>query len=170
MLHRIVMLAMVIYIGLMALPFVPGAEIGLTLMVLFGAKIVPLVYVATVTALILGFLIGRWVPQRTFLEMLDLIRAQRLRNLLMQLEPLDSKNRLEFLLQHASGRFLPFLLRHRFIALALAFNIPGNSIIGGGGGISIAVGFSRLFTLREYAVTVSLAVLPFPLFVFLTGT
>lgn len=168
MLHRIVMLATAIYICLMALPFVPGIEIGLTMMVLFGAKIVPLVYLATVVALILGFLIGRLVPQRTILEILEFLRLHRVRDLVMQLAPLDSKQRLALLLRKCSGRLVPYLLRHRFVVLALALNMPGNGLIGGAGGISFAVGFFRLFTLFEFAIVVSLAVLPFPFLVWLT--
>lgn len=169
-LHRLIMLSMVIYICLMALPFVPGVEIGLALMVLLGAKIVPLVYAATVVALILGFMIGRWVPPRAIFEILDLLRFKRLRVLLMQLEPLGSQQRLDFLLHHASTRFVPFLTRHRFLAIAVALNMPGNAIIGGGGGISFAAGFSRLFSLPQYALTVSVAVLPVPVAMLLTGS
>lgn len=169
LLHRAIMTAMVTYVILMALPFVPGIEIGLALMVMFGASIVPLVYAATVVALVLGFLFGRLVPQQMVIELLELLRLRRLRELLLRVEPLDSRERLAFLLQHASSRWLPFLLKHRFIAVAIALNIPGNAVIGGGGGISFLAGFSRLFSLPAYALTVSLAVAPFPLVVFLTG-
>jgi hypothetical protein len=148
---------------------VPGVEIGLALMVMFGADIVPLVYFATVIALILGFLIGRLVPQRTIIDLLELIRLRRLRDVVVRLEPLDSRERLGFLLQFADSRWVPFLLKHRFAAVAVALNIPGNAIIGGGGGISFFAGFSRLFSLPAYALTVSLAVAPFPLMVLLTG-
>jgi len=169
-LHRLIMLSMVVYICLMALPFVPGVEIGLALMALLGVKIVPLVYAATVVALITSFVIGRWMPPRTIFDILDFLRLQRLRVLLMQLEPLGPPQRLDFLLHHASARFVPFLLRHRFLAIAVALNVPGNAVIGGGGGISFAAGFSRLFSLPQYALTVSVAVLPLPIVVLLTGS
>ena len=169
-LHRLIMLSMAVYICLMALPFVPGVEIGLALMVLLGAKIIPLVYAATVVALLIGFMIGRWVPSRAILEILDLLRLQRLRVLLMQLEPLGPQQRLDLLLHHNSVRIVPFLLRHRFLAIAVALNIPGNAIIGGGGGISFAAGFSRLVSLPQYALTVSVAVLPLPIIMLLTGS
>jgi hypothetical protein len=48
MLHRMIMAAIAVYVVLMVLPFCPGIEIGLGLIVLFGAPIVPLVYGATV--------------------------------------------------------------------------------------------------------------------------
>jgi hypothetical protein len=169
LLHRAIMTAAVLYIVLMALPFVPGVEIGLSLMAMFGASIVPLVYIATVIALILGFLIGRLVPQRMIVDLLTLIRLRRLRDLVVRLEPLDSRERLGFLLQHTDSRWTPFLLKYRFAAVAVALNIPGNAIIGGGGGISFLAGSSRLFSLPAYALTVSLAVAPFPLIVLLTG-
>lgn len=41
--HRMIMLGTVAYIVLLALPFVPGAEIGFAMLAAFGAAIVPLV-------------------------------------------------------------------------------------------------------------------------------
>lgn len=169
MIHRMIMTAMAVYVLLMMLPFVPGVEIGLGLMVMFGAKIAPLVYLATVLALTLAFLIGRLVPQRSIARVFDLMRLKRASEMLNRLEPLDSQQRLEFLLQHASVRVIPFLLRHRFVALAVALNLPGNALVGGGGGICLVAGFSRLFTLRHYVLTVSLAVLPVPLAILFIG-
>jgi hypothetical protein len=169
MLHRMIMTALAVYILLMMLPFVPGVEIGLGLMVMFGAKIVPLVYLGTVVALTLAFLIGRLVPQRSIAEIFGVLRLNRTRDMLHRLEPLDSSQRLEFLLQSASTRVTPFLLRNRFLALAAALNIPGNALIGGGGGICLVAGFSRLFTLPKFALTIVLAVSPVPLAILLTS-
>jgi len=167
--HRAIMTAMVVYIVLMALPFVPGVEIGLGVMMMFGAAIVPLVYLATVIGLVLGFMIGRLVPQSAIIDLLGIIRLRRLRDMLLRLEPLDSRERLGFLLQHVDSRWLPFLLRHRFAAVMVVLNVPGNAIIGGGGGISFLAGFSRLFSLPAYALAVAVAVAPFPLLVLVTG-
>jgi hypothetical protein len=169
-LHRMIMIAMALYVLLMMLPFVPGMEIGLGLMVMLGPKIAPLVYAGTVLALILSFLVGRLVPQRAIVEMFETLRLKRAGELLRRLEPLDSQQRLEFLLQHASTRTMPFLLRHRFVALVVLLNLPGNALIGGGGGICLIAGFSRLFTFPVYALTVALAVSPVPLAVLVTGT
>jgi hypothetical protein len=168
-LHRMIMTAMAVYVLLMMLPFVPGAEIGLGLLVMFGSKIAPLVYGGTVLALMLAFLLGRLVPQRTIIEIFETFRLRRAGDLLRRLEPLGSQQRLELLLQGASTRVVPFLLRHRFLALAVMLNIPGNTLIGGGGGICLAAGFSRLFSLPAYALTVVIAVSPVPLAVLITG-
>ncbi len=167
--HRAIMTVVVVYVLLMTLPFVPGIELGLVLMVMFGAKIVPLVYLATVLALALAFLMGRFVPHRFVVELLGALRLRRAQKLLTRIEPLTSDERLEFLLQRASTRWVPFLLKHRHLAIAVALNLPGNAIIGGGGGIGLAAGFSRLISLPAYVLTVSLAIAPLPLMVWLTG-
>ena len=167
--HRLIMTALIIYVLLMALPFVPGVEIGMTMMALFGAKIVPLVYLATVVALIVPYVAGRYVPHRFVLEVLDALRLRRARALLQRVESLGTRERVDFLLQGTSARWIPFLLRHRHIAVALALNVPGNAVIGGGGGISLAAGISRLFSLPAYALTVSVAVAPVPIAVWLAG-
>ena len=168
-LHRLLMTALAIYVLLMALPFVPAIEIGAMLMAMFGAKIVPVVYLATVTALILAYVAGRYIPRRHVLELLDLLRLHRAKALVARIEPLGPKERLDYLLQGTSTRWVPFLLRHRHVAVAVALNVPGNAIIGGGGGISLAAGFSGLFSAPAYALTVSLAVAPVPLAVWLAG-
>jgi hypothetical protein len=48
-----------VYVLWMALPFVPGIELGLALMVMLGAKGVVLVYLCTLLSLSLSFAIGR---------------------------------------------------------------------------------------------------------------
>ena len=50
---------LLLYTVLLALPFVPGAEIGLALLVVFGAVMAWPVYVATVLALSIAFAVGR---------------------------------------------------------------------------------------------------------------
>lgn len=169
-LHRLIMTAITVYVLLMMLPFVPGVEIGLTMMTMFGPKIAPLVYGATVVALVLSFLVGRLVPQNAIAEIFEILRLKRAARLLRKLESLDSNARLQFLLQNSSTRILPVLLRQRFLALMVALNLPGNTLVGGGGGICLIAGFSRLFTFPKFAVAVSIAVSPVPLAMFVMGT
>ena len=168
-LHRFIMTAMAVYVRLMMLPFVPGVEIGLGMMVMFGPKIAPLVYGGTVMALLLAFLVGRLLPQHAIVEIFETLHLRRAGRLLRQRETLDSSERLQFLLQNASTRIVPFLLRHRFLALMVALNLPGNVLVGGGGGIGLVAGFSRLFTLPRYALAGALAVSPGPLRVLISG-
>ena len=53
--------------------------------------------------------------------------------------------------------------------LMVALNLPGNALVGGGGGISLVAGFSRLFSLPKYILAVTIAVLPIPLMILVTG-
>jgi hypothetical protein len=43
-------------------------------------------------------------------------------------------------------------------------------VIGGGGGISLLAGMSRLFRFSGFALTLAVAVAPVPLFIVLYGT
>ncbi len=53
--------------------------------------------------------------------------------------------------------------------MALALNIPGNALIGGGGGIVLMAGISRLFRPVPFAVTLALAISPLPIAIMLFG-
>lgn len=65
---------------------------------------------------------------------------------------------------------MPILLRHRFLALAVALDLPGNAVIGGVGGICMVAGFSRLFALPSYALTLAISVSPVLLAILITGS
>jgi hypothetical protein len=91
---------------------------------------------------------------------LHLYKAQ---DLLLQLEPLNSEEKLNFLLRSAPTKVIPFLLKHRYLAIAIALNLPGNALIGGGGGIGLISGMSRLYPFPRYILLVSLAITPLPL-------
>ena len=56
-----------------------------------------------------------------------------------------------------------------YLALAVALNIPGNYLIGGGGGIALFAGVSRLFSVPGFVITIMLAVAPVPLAVMIFG-
>jgi hypothetical protein len=53
--------------------------------------------------------------------------------------------------------------------LACLFNLPGNVVLGGGGGIALLAGLSRLYAPLPMAVTVALAVAPVPLAIWIWG-
>ncbi len=169
MVHRMIMMTAALYAGLIAIPFVPGVEVGLALISVLGPPIVALVYGCTLAGLTLSFLVGRLLPLSAVIWCMDQVHFRRASDLLRGVEPLDGRARLEFLLSRAPSRYLPFLLRHRYIALALAINMPGNFLIGGGGGIALVAGLSRLFPLPAYLATIAVAVAPVPLLVFFFG-
>jgi hypothetical protein len=170
MIHRIIIISIVAYTLLIAIPFVPSVEIGLGLILLLGADLAPLVYLFTIVGLSLGFIVGRLIPEASlqkFLEGLSLTRASRL---VETLETLSIEERLEMLVSRAPAKFVPTLVRHRYVSVAVALNIPGNTVIGGGGGIALAAGMSRLFEFWPFLLTLVIAVAPVPLLIVLCGT
>jgi hypothetical protein len=48
-------------------------------------------------------------------------------------------------------------------------NVPGNAVIGGGGGLAFAAGMSGVFSVPAFLLTVAIAVLPVPLAIFAFG-
>lgn len=161
---RAVLIGIVLYICLMAIPFLPGVEIGLTLIVVLGPKGVLIVYGCTLVALIVAFLIGRAIPAHmlvTLLQWLHLVRAARL---IDNFNQIPAKKRLSYLIDRTNLKSFHLLLKHRYLILAVLFNLPGNSLIGGGGGIAMAAGMSRLYPFPIYIFVVAAAILPVPLF------
>ncbi|MEL6799161.1 MAG: hypothetical protein AAFO80_04725 [Pseudomonadota bacterium] len=169
MVHRTLMVGLLAYIGLLALPFVPGAEIGIAMLTAFGAAIAPLVYVATVIAMMLAYTLGRLLPTRTLARLLSVVRLRRAADLVTRAAALPRDERLTLLLEGAPPRTLGLALRHRYIALALSVNVPGNSIIGGGGGIMMMAGMSGIFAPFQTLLALTIAVSPIPLAVMLMG-
>lgn len=163
MLHAIVIGAVVFYIFLMAIPFMPGIEIGLALMLLLGNKGALLVYLCTLAALSLSFTIGRTIPPHFVCRLLNWLHLYKAGALVQKLEPLNQRKRLELLNEKAPSRIAPFLLKHRYLAIAFALNLPGNALIGGGGGIGLIVGMSKIVAFPAYIALLALAIAPVPL-------
>ena len=168
--HQIVMISALLYSALLAIPFVPGAEIGLALLVTLGPPIVLLVYLCTIAGLAISYLVGMVVPVSKLRRFTKLVGLTRTSNLLGELEPLNQKERLSFLTSNTPNRMVPLLLRYRYFGLGILFNLPGNFLIGGGGGIGLIAGMSGLFSFFGYFLTVLIAVSPVPLAVAFFGT
>ena len=168
--HRTIMISATLYAILLAVPFVPGAEIGVALMAMLGPRIALLVYLCTLAGLSLSFILGHLIPIKVLIHLARDLNLERTRRLLEDIEPLDKRARLDLMISRAPKRFLPLLLRYRYLALAAALNIPGNYVIGGGGGIALFAGVSRLFSVTGFFVTIILAVSPVPLAVMIFGT
>jgi len=145
-----------LYVLLLAVPFVPGAEIGLFLLMVMGAEAALPVYGATVAALILSFGVGRLVPLPPLVAGLRCMGMARTAAILSSDVPLAGP------LPGWAGALLAQVLRHRCCTLAILFNTPGNALLGGGGGIALAVGASRLVSVPAFLITVLVAVAPVP--------
>ena len=167
--HRAIMIGAVAYIVLLAIPFVPGAEIGIALLAGFGSAIAPLVYVCTVAAMMLAFTIGRFLPISALERLLRFLRLRRAAELVARAAPLSTEERVAMLLDGQSKRVLSLAVKYRYVALAVAVNTPGNSVLGGGGGLMIIAGLSGIFTPLSTFVTIVIAVSPVPLAVVFLG-
>ncbi|TFL16543.1 hypothetical protein [Jannaschia formosa] len=167
--HRAIMLGALAYVGLLAMPFVPGAEIGLAMLAAFGAAIAPLVYGATVLAMMLSYGLGCALPPAALARLLALLRLRLASDLAMRAASLPREERLALLLDGAPPGIAALLLRRRYVALGLAINVPGNGLIGGGGGIMMMAGLSGLFAPVTTLLTVTLAVSPVPVAIMLFG-
>jgi len=167
--HRTLMTSAAVYVLLIAIPFVPAVEIGLVLIAVFGAPVAVLLYVCTIIGLTLSFLLGWLIPLQAISRLFAEFRLRRASALLERLASMDKNARLAYLLQNSPRRLVPALLRHRYLVLALALNLPGNVIIGGGGGIALTAGVSKLYSIGGFLITLAIAVAPIPLAVLLFG-
>ncbi len=156
----------IIYSLLLSLPFVPGVELGILLMCAFGKEGVVFVYLATVVGLSLAFLFGRLIPQ----SWVDIWLAR----LGDSQSCSDQSDEIEQMAECISaGRkhfpsWLKYILaKYRYLTVAVLVNLPGNYLLGGGGGISIACGASRRVSWKGFLVTIVLAVSPIPILVYL---
>lgn len=168
--HRIIMASAALYALLLAIPFVPGAEIGLAMITMLGPAIALLVYLCTIAGLSLSFVAGRLIPLSRLIRFTEEAHFNRVNKLLKDIDRREKPERLEYLAKMAPNRFTSVLLRFRYLALAVALNIPGNFLIGGGGGIALFAGISRLYSVPGFLITVSIAVAPIPVAVFVFGT
>jgi len=126
---------------------------------------VVLIYLCTLCSLSLSFVIGRLIPLKSFSRFLGWLHLSKAQDLILQLEPLNSREKIEFLLKSVPSSILPHLLKHRYLLIAVSLNLPGNTLIGGGGGISLIAGMSGLYPLPKYILLVSFAITPIPLLI-----
>lgn len=164
MIHKIVMGALIAFIIAAAIPFVPGAEIGFALLLLFGAQAVPLVYFGMVGALLLSYCVARLLPSGTLSKGLGWLGLSRASALIAELEAAPPDQKTQKLSDLMPSRFGQTLLKNRYILLILALNLPGNTLIGGGGGLAMLSGLSGVFGFWPYLGTILIAVAPVPLF------
>jgi hypothetical protein len=169
MVNTMIVSGVLLYIVLTAIPFVPGIELGVALIFAFGVKIVPVVYIATVAALVLSFLTGKLMPERWLAAAFHWLGLAKAGHMVDDIAPFDSAARVNHLMAHAPNRIVPWLLRHRYLALAVLFNLPGSSLLGGGGGIAMMTGMSGLMRFPVFLMTAAIAVAPVPLFLLVTA-
>ncbi|NND20120.1 MAG: hypothetical protein HKN98_16225 [Silicimonas sp.] len=164
MMHRLISLTLILFVVTAALPFVPGAEIGLALLMVFGGKAAAVVYLSMIGALTLSFSVARVVPLSMLSSGLSWLGLRRAARFADELDALPRHERLSHVLNRVPSGPGEMVVRNRYLALAIAINVPGNSLVGGGGGLAFVAGASGLFSFPAFLLTIMLAVAPVPLF------
>jgi hypothetical protein len=168
-LRMIVVITALLFMFASAMPFVPGLEIGLGMLVLLGGSYAPLVYLCMLCALSIAFALGRSVPMPVLARAFGRMRMRRAQDLALQLDGLGTEERLELIYARSPKPLVPLLIKYRYLALILLLNLPGNSLIGGGGGIAMIAGLSGTFRWGPFLLAVGVAILPIPLGFFVMG-
>jgi hypothetical protein len=127
-----------LYIIALATPFVPGFEIGICLMCLFGDRGVAIAYLGANAALMISFIAGRGIC---------LYKTK--------LDP-ERKIKLDQISNYANSP----------IKYGVLLNTPGNSVFGGGGGISFALGLNKKVSLKTFFLTNIIMTSPLPILIY----
>ncbi len=157
------------YALVIAVPFVPGVELAISFMLMRGPEVAPLVYVATVIGLALAYLVGRFVPYRWLQRASHDLGLHGLDRSLAEIAGLSRHDRLNLLRDRLPRRLRWVATKFRYVMIAALVNLPGSTLIGGGGGILMLAGLSRLFGFSAILITLILAVAPVPALVWVFG-
>ncbi len=166
--NRTVLIGVALYTALMATPFLPAIEIGLALMLVLGIKGVVVIYVCTLVALTISFGLGRVLPAHLLVSLLRWLSLGRAAKLLETFDATPAARRLDLLAGNTQGRIGPALLRRRYLLLAVLLNLPGNALLGGGGGIAMMAGMSRIYSFPAYLSSIVIGTLPGPILLMLS--
>jgi uncharacterized membrane protein YdjX (TVP38/TMEM64 family) len=152
-----------VYALALAMPFVPGIEIGLLIIALLGVTGALIAYLATVGGLTLAFAIGRVTPDGKLKALMHRIGIKAKEGSIdSSFQQLLELNNGKSTLRH---KLFAYILRYRHLTLGVAFNFPGNSVLGGGGGLAILSGMSKQFGWKGFLMTVAIATSPLPIMV-----
>ena len=164
-LDQIIIVMMLIFFVFMTLPFLPAIEISLVLLALVEIKGVLVIYGLTILALSLAYGMGHRMPLHVLVRILYFFHLTKAAAVFARIAEADPASRLEMLQQEINSSMAQRWVRHRYLLLALLLNMPGNAVIGGGGGIAMLCGMSGLVSYPKFLLTTLLAALPIPMLV-----
>jgi uncharacterized membrane protein YdjX (TVP38/TMEM64 family) len=147
----------------LAMPFIPGVELGLLIMAVFGPVGALVAYAGTIGGLSLAYAVGQVLPERVVARLLATIGIAMPRDgVTSAMQDMIAESRLT---RSAPRRLAAVLLDHRYLTLAVCLNFPGNAALGGGGGLALLCGMSKQFGWRSFFLTVAIATSPVPILV-----
>ncbi len=154
-----------VYLLLLSLPFIPGVELGLLLMCVFGQKGILPIYFATVGGLMLAFVVGRNLSSERITAWMERLGIPLpVQNQIFGIENFPEQTTFGGILRKYP-LIVRYLNRYRHLALAILFNLPGNYLFGGGGGIALVCGLTRKYRWTGFLLTIMLATAPVPILV-----
>ena len=133
-----------VYALALAVPFLPAVELGWMIMAAFGKPAILSIWFATPIGLLVAFALGYWMREWPWVGRL----RERFQNRVEQATGTGFGDRA---LRFADRR----IASHPYWVLVVLINLPGNWLIGGGGGIGILAGASGMYhPLRYFLVLV----------------
>lgn len=144
--NDITLLALILftYSLLLAIPYIPSAEIAFCLLLVLGSESAYVVYLSTILGLLLPYFFGRYWSEKHNTKIEGVIAGSRFLKRVNTMSPV--------------------------LSLILLLNMPGNTILGGGGGIAAVYGSFRIISPLEYLLSISIAALPIFLVSYLSTT
>lgn len=147
----------------LAVPFIPGVELGLLIMAVFGPLGALVAYAATIGGLCLAYALGQVLPERFIVGLLARLGIAVPRDGIgPTMQGMIGQSGLT---RSAPRKLAALFLNHRYLTLAACLSFPGNAALGGGGGLALLCGLSRQFGWRSFLLTVAIATSPVPILV-----
>ncbi|MDX1341810.1 MAG: hypothetical protein R3227_05635 [Reinekea sp.] len=138
-----------LYALILIIPFAPGMEIGLMIMALFSVPGIIGAWLATIVGLTLAFALGRAGRHLPWVQ-----------NLLHKLQNNTQRPK-------SLQWIRTTLANYPHLSIAFLINAPGNTLVGGGGGIAVVSGAIGRVSVLGFFVTVALATSCIPLLLLL---
>jgi hypothetical protein len=161
---KTVLVGGLIYAILLSIPFFPGVELAWMIIFFFGKDAVVLIYLYTLLGLSLSFVAGRNLniicpPCSDKLKSVEDKYHEKFNSLAEKIHRVFSS-------KTCNLYFNCLLKKIHYLVLGILINIPGNSVLGGGGGIALLSGMNRSFSWRGFLITICVAIAPLPIFLY----
>tara|TARA_R110001592_G_scaffold64165_1_gene196973 strand:+ start:14080 stop:14655 length:576 start_codon:yes stop_codon:yes gene_type:complete len=142
--YIVLVVSSVIYAFLLAIPYFPGIEVGIAIMIIFGTFGVISVYIATTLGLLAAFLLGKKLRKNN--------------------RPNDHFRKI--IISETTEKLSTY---SPMFTLMILLNLPGNIVLGGGGGIAMSYGYYRKLSTLKFLISLMIATSPIPILLAVFG-